>query len=320
VTPNSRRPKPSQVPACEINLLVVGAIAYDSIETTNGNASEVLGGSAAYFSVAARLFAPVGIIAAVGSDFRIESRRILADREIDLRGLEQRPGKTLRWHGRYHADMNQRDTLGVALNVFENFSPRLLPDHRRCEYLFLGNIAPDLQANVLSQVRHPKLVAADTMPHWIENSAAELRKLLPRIDVLMLNEEEACLLAGESNLVKAGKSILKMGPKSVIVKRGEYGVLKFSREAIFSVPAYRLEKVIDPTGAGDSFAGAFMGYLAQEARVTEASLRTAILYGSAVASFVVENFSLERLLSLTRGDIDARYLALDELAGSHRRP
>ena len=302
-----------------MNLLVVGAIAYDSIETTNGSACDMLGGSAAYFSVAARLFAPVGIIAAVGSDFRVESRRMLANREIDLRGLEQRPGKTLRWHGRYHADLNHRDTLGLALNVFENFSPRLLPDHQHCEYLFLGNIAPDLQAKVLSQVRHPRLVAADTMAHWIENSGAELRKLLPSVDLLMLNEEEACLLAGESSTVKAGRSILKMGPKTVIVKRGEYGVLKFSRETIFSVPAYRLEQVIDPTGAGDSFAGAFMGYLAREERVTEATLRTALLYGSVVASFVVENFSLERLLSLTWSDIDKRYLALVELAGAHRR-
>ncbi len=302
-----------------MNLLAVGAIAYDSIETVNGSASDVLGGSAAYFSVAARLFAPVSLIAAVGSDFRIESRQMLAERDIDLRGLEQRPGKTLRWHGRYHADMSHRDTLRLTLNVFANFFPKLLPDQRQCDYLFLGNIAPDLQARVLSQVHHPKLVAADTMTHWIENSGAQLRKLLSRVDLIMLNDEEARLLSGEPNLLKAGKTILKMGPKTVIVKRGEYGVLKFSRDTIFAAPAYPLDEVIDPTGAGDSFAGAFMGYLAREGRVTEATLRTAILYGSVVASFVVEKFSLDRLLSLTWKDIDARYLAFIELAGSHHR-
>jgi len=302
-----------------MNLLVLGAIAYDSIETVNGRASDVLGGSAAYFSVAASLFAPVSLIAAVGSDFRIESRQMLAERGIDLRGLEQQPGRTLRWHGRYHADMNHRDTLGLQLNVFENYSPQLLPDQRRCGYIFLGNIAPDLQARVLSQVRKPKLVAADTMAYWIENSGPELRKLLSRVDVILLNDEEARMLAGESNLVKAGRSILKMGPETVIVKRGEYGVLKFSRDAIFAAPAYPLEEVIDPTGAGDSFAGAFMGSLAREGRVTEASLRTAIQYGSVVASFVVEKFSLERLLSLTSKDIAARYLAFIELTGSRRR-
>ncbi len=301
-----------------MNLVMTGAIAYDSIETINGSVSEVLGGSAAYFSVAARFFAPVSLIAAVGSDFPIESRQILAERDIDLRGLEQRPGKTLRWHGRYHADMNHRDTLGLTLNVFDNFCPILLSDQRRCDYLFLGNIAPDLQARVLLQVHHPKLVAADTMTHWIENSGAQLRKLLPRIDVLMLNDEEACLLSGEPDLLKAGKMILQLGPKTVIVKRGEYGVLTFSRDTIFAVPAYPVKQVIDPTGAGDSFAGAFMGYLAREGRFTEATLRSAILYGSAVASFAVEKFSLDRLLSLTWKDIDARYLALSiELTRSH---
>jgi len=303
-----------------MSLVVVGGIAYDSVETVNGSASEMLGGSAAYFSVAARFFAPVSVIAAVGSDFRIESRQILAERDIDLRGLEQRPGKTLRWHGRYHADMNHRDTLGLTLNVFDNFCPILLPDQRQCDYLFLGNIAPDLQARVLLQVHHPKLVAADTMTHWIENSGAQLRKLLPRIGVIMLNDEEACLLSGEPNLFEAGKAILKLGPKTVILKRGESGVLAFSRGTIFAIPAYPVKQVIDPTGAGDSFAGGVMGYLAREGRVSEATLRSAILYGSAVASFVVERFSLDGLLPLSWKDIDARYAALTELAGpNHHR-
>ena len=303
-----------------MNLLVVGAIAYDTIETANGSVFDVLGGSAAYFSVAARFFAPVSVIAAVGSDFRAESRQILAERDIDLRSLEQRPGKTLRWHGRYHADMNHRDTLGLTLNVFEDFSPKLRPDQRRCEYLFLGNIAPDLQAFVLSQLDSPKLVAADTMTYWIKNAGEQVQKLLRRVDVIMLNDEEACLLSGESDLLRAGKAILKMGPRTVILKRGEHGVLAFSSDTIFAAPAYPVKQVIDPTGAGDSFAGAFMGCLAREERATEAALHTAILYGSAVASFAVEKFSLDQLLSLSWKDLSARYVALTELAdANHRR-
>ncbi|MHB8382474.1 MAG: PfkB family carbohydrate kinase [Candidatus Binataceae bacterium] len=299
-----------------MNLLVVGAIAYDTIETVNGGARDMLGGSAAYFALAARLFTPVSVIAVVGSDFRAESRQTLADRDIDLRGLEQRPGKTLRWHGRYHADMNHRDTLALNLNVFENFSPKLLRDHRRCEYLFLGNIEPDLQARVLSQVDKPTMVAADTMSYWIENAGPQLRNLLRRINVVMLNDEEARLLSGQSDLHQAGKTILKMGPTTVIVKRGEFGVMAFSRDTIFTAPAYSLRQVVDPTGAGDSFAGAFMGYLARENCLTEPALHSAILYGSAVASFAVEQFSLGGLLLLTRDEVDARYRSLMEIAGN----
>ncbi len=300
-----------------MSIVVVGSVAYDSLETPGGNAPDVLGGSATYFSVAARFFAPVSIVAVVGSDFRPESRQLLVDRSIDLRGLEQRPGKTFRWHGRYHEDMNHRDTLLLALNVFETFSPVLLPDQRRCDYLFLGNIAPELQERVLAQVQSPKLVAGDTMNHWIENFGPELKRLLSHLDILTVNDEEARMLSGEHNLVKAGRAILKMGPKTVLVKRGEYGVLQFSREAMFAVPAYPLEEVIDPTGAGDTFAGAFMGYLARNGRVTEASLRTAVVYGSVLASFVVEKFSLDRLLSLTWEEIDNRYRAFIELTDSH---
>jgi len=300
-----------------MSIVVVGSVAYDSLETPSGNAPDVLGGSATYFSVAARFFAPVSIVAVVGSDFKPESRQLLVDRSIDLRGLEQRPGKTFRWHGRYHEDMNHRDTLSLAMNVFETFSPVLLPDQRRCDYLFLGNIAPELQERVLAQVQSPKLVAGDTMNHWIENFGPELKRLLSHLDILTVNDEEARMLSGEHNLVKAGRAILKMGPKTVLVKRGEYGVLQFSRDAMFAVPAYPLEEVIDPTGAGDTFAGAFMGYLARNGRVTEASLRTAVVYGSVLASFVVEKFSLDRLLSLTWEEIDNRYRAFIELTDSH---
>lgn len=300
-----------------MSIVVVGSVAYDTLETTTGKADDALGGSAVYFSVAARFFAPVSVVGVVGSDFRPESRQILVDRGIDVRGLEQRPGKTFRWHGRYHEDMNKRDTISVALNVFETFSPELLPDQRRCDYLFLGNIAPELQERVLSQVMSPKVVAGDTMNHWIQESGSELKKLLANIDILTLNDEEARMLSGEHNLVKAGKAILKMGPKTALIKRGEYGVIQFSAEGMFAVPAYPLEDVIDPTGAGDTFAGAFMGYLARNGRVTESTLRTAAVYGTVLASFVVERFSLDRLLELTWQEIEQRYRAFIELTDSH---
>ncbi len=296
-----------------MSIVVVGSVAYDTVETVNGSANDALGGSAIYFSVAARFFAPVSIVGIVGSDFRPESRQILLDRGIDIRGLEQRPGKTFRWHGRYHEDINKRDTLSLALNVFESFSPQLLPDQRRCDYLFLANISPELQERVLTQVMSPKLVAGDTMNHWIQEAGPELKRLLSRIDILTLNDEEARMLSGEHNLVKAGRAILKMGPKTALVKRGEYGVIQFSSEGMFAVPAYPLEEVVDPTGAGDTFAGAFMGYLARNGRITESTLRTAAVYGTVVASFVVERFSLDRLLELTWDEIEQRYRAFIEL-------
>jgi sugar/nucleoside kinase (ribokinase family) len=300
-----------------MSIVVVGSVAYDTVETPTGSANDALGGSAIYFSVAARFFAPVSIVAIVGSDFRPESRQILVDRGIDVRGLEQRPGKTFRWHARYHEDMNKRDTLNLALNVFESFAPELLPDQRRCDYLFLANIAPELQERVLSQIMSPKLVAGDTMNHWIRERGPELKRLLAHIDILTLNDEEARMLSGEHNLVKAGRAILKMGPKTALVKRGEYGVIQFSDEGMFAVPAYPLEEVLDPTGAGDTFAGAFMGYLARNGRITESTLRTAAVYGTVLASFVVERFSLDRLLDLTWEEIEQRYRAFIELTDSH---
>jgi sugar/nucleoside kinase (ribokinase family) len=213
--------------------------------------------------------------------------------------------------------MNRRDTLSVDLNVFDGFMPNLLADQRRCDYLFLANIAPSLQERVLEQVSTPKLVAGDTMNHWITETREDLIKLLSRLDILTLNDEEARLLSGEHNLVKAGRAILSMGPRMLLVKRGEYGVLQFSEEGMFAVPAYPLEEVIDPTGAGDSFAGGMMGFLARNGRITESSLRTAVVYGSVLASFVVERFSLERLFDLTWEEIDTRYRAFIDLIDSH---
>ncbi len=300
-----------------MSIVVVGSVAYDTVETGRGKVTDALGGSAGFFAVAARFFTPVSIVAVVGSDFKPEDRQLLSDRGIDLRALEQQEGKTMRWHGRYHEDMNKRDTLSLDLNVFDGFMPKLLADQRRCDYLFLGNIAPVLQAQVLSQVMSPKLVAGDTMNHWIVDTREDLIKLLPRVDILTVNDEEARLLSGEHNLVKAGRVILAMGPRSLLIKRGEYGVIQFSKEGMFAVPAYPLEEVIDPTGAGDTFAGGMMGFLARHGRVTESSLRTAVVYGSVMASFVVERFSLERLFDLTWEEIDNRYRAFIDLIDSH---
>ncbi len=296
-----------------MSIVVVGTVGYDTVETASATVTEVLGGSAVYFALAARFFAPVSLVAAVGSDFKAEHLRLLAERNIDLRGLKRSEGNTFRWHGRYHEDMNRRDTLELALNVFADFAPELLPDQRRADYLFLANIAPEMQERVMAQLASPKVVAADTMNHWIESARPALLKLLARVDILSVNDEEVRMLAGEHNLVKAGRAVLKMGPKTVLVKRGEYGVLQFSHDAVFAVPAYPLEEVVDPTGAGDAFAGGFMGYVARSGRATEAVRRTAVVYGAVMGSFVVERFSVDRLANLSWEEVDARYRAFIEL-------
>jgi sugar/nucleoside kinase (ribokinase family) len=292
-----------------MNILVVGSVAFDTIETPHfGRADEVLGGSAAYFAVAASYFAPVKLVAVVGEDFPARERAFLASRNIDLTGLTVAKGKTFRWTGRYHEDLNIRDTLDLQLNVFSDFSPVLPDGYRDSPFVFLANINPSLQGGVLDQLtRTPKMVACDTISHWIEGARAELVALLKDVDLVVINDEEARLLSGERNIVRAARKILDMGPQTLLIKRGEYGVLSFAPNSIFAVPAYPLEEVFDPTGAGDSFAGGFMGYLAQVNDLSEASLRKAIVYGSVVASFVVEDFSLRRLHTLTRDDIERRY-------------
>jgi sugar/nucleoside kinase (ribokinase family) len=296
-----------------MSIVVVGTVGYDTVETQVGKVTDALGGSAVYFALAARFFAPVSMVAAVGSDFKPEHQQILSERNVDLRGLERREGPTFRWHARYHEDLNKRDTIKTELNVFADFTPDLLPDQRRADYLFLANISPELQEAVLSQMTSPKLVAADTMNLWIETSRSSLIRMLSKIDILTVNDEEVRLLSGEHNLVKAGRAVLKMGPSVVLVKRGEYGVLQFSSESMFAVPAYPLEEVIDPTGAGDTFAGGFMGHLARGARLNEAALRSAAVYGTILASFVVERFSVDRLLTLTWEEVDRRHRAFIEL-------
>jgi len=290
-----------------VSLVVVGSVAIDTLETPHGRAPDVLGGAATYFAVAASFFTPVQLVAVVGEDFPQHELEWFRSRGIDLAGLETRPGRSLRWTGRYHEDMNVRDTLSFEANVFQEFSPELPQSYRDTPFVFLANIAPSLQARVLDQVRQPKLVGADTMNLWIETTRADLDALLRRVPLLMINDEEARLLSGERNMVLAARRILAMGPRSVMIKRGEYGVIYFSGDTVFAVPAYPLEQVFDPTGAGDAFAGGTMGYLASCGDISPASLRRAIVYGSVVASFTVEAFSLERLRHLTREEIDQRY-------------
>jgi len=290
-----------------MSLLVVGSVAIDTLETPRGRAPDVLGGAATYFAVAASFFGPVRLVAVVGDDFPRAELDWFARRGIDLAGVEVRPGRSLRWTGRYHEDMNVRDTLSFEANVFEQFSPDLPPSYRDSPYVFLANIAPALQARVLEQVSAPRLVGADTMNLWIETARPELEALLRRVPMLMINDEEARLLSGERNMLKAARRILAMGPTSVMIKRGEYGVMYFSGDSVFAVPAYPLEDVFDPTGAGDTFAGGVMGYLASSGDLSPAGVRRAIVYGSVIASFTVEAFSLERLRGLTREEIDRRY-------------
>jgi len=290
-----------------MSLLVVGSIALDSVETPFGRREEVLGGSATYFSTAASFFGPVRLVATVGEDFPEAHVQFLADRGVDLAGLERRPGRTFRWKGRYEFDLNQAHTLDTQLNVFAEFKPELPAHYRDSEYVFLGNIDPDLQRTVLDQVRAPRLVACDTMNFWITSKRESLLRTLERVDLLFVNDAEARQLAEEHNVVKAARRILSFGPRAVVVKRGEYGALFFSGDEVFAASAYPLPAVFDPTGAGDSFAGGFMGYVARTRCEDQATMRRAIVLGSVLASFTVEQFSVERLRTLSHEEIRARY-------------
>lgn len=289
------------------SVCVVGSVALDNVETPGGKAKDVLGGACSYFSVAASFFAPVNLVGVVGRDFPEADRRYLVECGINIEGLEEADGETFRWHGRYHENMNIRDTLDLQLNVFESFQPKLPESYRGSEFVFLANIQPTLQADVLSQLESSEYVGADTMDHWINSTPNELKALLARVDLLSINDSEALLLAGETNVVRAARKILAMGPRHLIVKRGEYGALQFSDNEIFAVPAFPLENVVDPTGAGDSFAGGMFGSLASDGEVTSRTLRRAIVYGTVVASFTVEGFGLDGLKGLGREKIDARY-------------
>ena len=289
-----------------MSILVVGSVAFDSVQTPTGRADGVLGGSASYFAVAASFFAPVHMVAVVGEDFREEHARLFRDRDIDTAGLARVPGKTFRWSGVYGDDINQRTTLSTELNVFQEFQPQLPERLRKADYLFLGNIDPDLQRSVLGQMKGPRFVGCDTMNFWIEKKRDSVKEMLKGVNVLLINDEEARQLAQEPNTVRAARKILGYGPSSLIIKRGEYGAALYSNHSHFAVPAYPLLDPVDPTGAGDSFAGGFMGHLAHKGTLDEGTVRQALVVGSVMASFCVEDFSLRRFAALRPEQIRTR--------------
>ena len=297
-------------------ITVVGSIALDTVETPWGKSESGLGGAAVYFALAASQLAPVHLVGIVGEDFPEEHLRLLELRRIGLEGLERAPGKTFRWTGRYHADVNERDTLDTQLNVFAEFHPKLPEAARESRYLFLGNIHPALQLEVLEQAR-PEFVALDTMNLWINTTRGDLLRVLERVDALIINDSESKLLTGEANIVKAARNVQAMGPRIVVVKKGEHGAMLFSdAPEIFAIPALPLEHVVDPTGAGDSFAGGFMGWLAKEDRTDAVTLRRAVLYGCAVASFTCEAFGPDRLSVITPADLAQRASAIQRLTSA----
>ena len=288
-------------------ILTVGSVAFDSIKTPFGEASRVVGGAATYFSVAASFFTDVRLVAVVGDDFTAEQMRVFSGRRIDLTGLQRVPGETFRWKGEYSVDFNSRETIYTHLNVFDQFRPVLPESYRSTPFVFLANIHPALQLEVLDQVHAPRFVAADTMNYWIEGTPGELRKVLGRVDALVINDEEARELSGESNLVKAARAIQRMGPALLVIKRGEHGVL-VTRDRFFAVPAMPLEEVVDPTGAGDTFAGGFMGFLASAVEITDTVVARAVIAGSALASLSVEDFGLDQLLPLSFPALGGRHV------------
>jgi sugar/nucleoside kinase (ribokinase family) len=296
-----------------MSILVVGSVAYDTVETPFGRAERVLGGSASFFSVAASYFSPVNLVGVVGEDFGEEQLRAFRGRPIDLEGLERMEGRTFHWQGKYSLDLNSRETICTDLNVFERFQPKIPAAYRGSEVVFLGNIDPVLQRRVLAQVERPRVVACDTMNFWIHGKPAEVKETLRKVQILLVNDQEARELSGEWNLVKAARAIRAMGPGTLVVKKGEHGVLMFDEAGMFAAPALPLERVFDPTGAGDTFAGGFLGYLASTGETGDAALRRAVIMGSTMASFCVEAFSLDRLLELDRPAIDARYREFERL-------
>jgi sugar/nucleoside kinase (ribokinase family) len=296
-----------------VSILVVGSVAFDTVSTPFGEVKEALGGSATHFSVSASFFSPVRLVAVVGEDFTHAHRKPLIDRRVDIGGLTTAKGRTFRWSGVYGDDLNSARTLDTQLNVFADFKPEIPEAWRDTPLLFLANIDPELQWDVLQQVRGAKLVAADTMNYWIEGKPDALKKLLGRVDILLINDGEIRQLTGEKNLVRAVAAVRRMGPQTVVVKRGEHGVLVFEGTSAFALPAFPLESVMDPTGAGDAFAGGFLGYLASRDLDGERDVRRAAVVGSVMASYQVEDFSLDRLIRLTEPEIRDRYARFQEL-------
>ena len=287
-------------------ILVVGTVGLDTVETPFGRVEEALGGSAAYFAAAAALHSPVQLVSVVGEDFPAEHRDFLATK-ADLAGLEVLPGRCFRWSGRYHFDMNQRDTLETQLNVLGEFDPKLPPAYRSSEYVFLANVDPALQLRVLEQADRPQLTMLDSMNYWISGARDALSEVIRKVDIVMMNEEEVRQYADTTNLLKGGRQILGMGPHTLIIKKGEYGAVLLREEGYFYCPAYPLEDVKDPTGAGDSFAGGFLGYLAAQGEMSMAHLRRALVFGSVVASYTCEDFSVKRLATVTADELRRRY-------------
>lgn len=290
-----------------MGIVVVGTVAFDTVETPFGRGENVLGGSATYFSTSASFFTEVSLVAVVGEDFPQEHVDFLQSREIDLQGLQQIPGRTFHWSGKYGYDLNEAQTLDTQLNVLHDFKPDLPAAYRATDVLFLANIDPELQLQVLDQVNKPRLTACDSMNFWISSKPEALQQVMRRVDIVVINEGEVRMLTGEANLVKAARQIIALGCKRLVVKRGEYGVLMFTADSIFAAPAWPLEEVFDPTGAGDTFAGGFMGYLANTGDFSEEGMRQALVFGSVMASFNVEDFSLNRMKRLTYPEIETRY-------------
>jgi sugar/nucleoside kinase (ribokinase family) len=289
-------------------------MAFDSVKTPFGEREDAIGGSATYFSVSASYFTDVRLVAVVGSDFPQSELDFLAERSVDLSGLERSEGKTFRWKGEYGFDLNTAHTLDTQLNVFQDFRPQVPAAFSESEFVFLANIDPELQVSVVEQVKSPQLVACDTMNFWIEGKRDELVRMFGMVDMAVINEGEVRELAGESNILKASRKILEMGPQTLLVKRGEYGALLIQKDSVFSAPGLPLEDIYDPTGAGDTFAGGFMGSLSSKGDLSPGALRRAVIFGSVMASFNVESFSYDRLKNLTQGEIEARYRQFSELA------
>jgi sugar/nucleoside kinase (ribokinase family) len=294
-------------------VLVVGSVALDSVETPFGKIEDAVGGSGTFFSASASHLTKVNLVGVVGNDYPMEKLEPLKARGVDLAGLTRADGESFRWRGRYRHDLNSAETLETRLGVFSQFRPTIPEQFRKSPYVFLGNIDPRLQLDVLDQVEKPKLVACDTMNFWIESRRNELVKLLERVDILLVNDGEARQLTEEFNLVRAARWILAHGPTTVVIKKGEHGAYMFTGNSVFFAPAYPLEEVFDPTGAGDSFAGGFIGYLARTGRSDEAAMRRAVVYGSVLGSFAVERFSIDRLMEIHRVDIAQRLEAFRKL-------
>jgi sugar/nucleoside kinase (ribokinase family) len=303
-----------------MSIIAVGSVAFDTITTPSGHADSVLGGSASYFALAASYFTQVRVVAVVGEDFTAEHENVLKKRGVDTRGIDHAKGKTFRWGGQYLDNLNEAKTEFTELNVFEKFQPRIPPEYRDSEFLFLGNIHPTLQSAVRLELSDVKLTGGDTMNYWIRDTPQELRETLRLVNILMINDNEAKMLAKENSLPRAARKVLSMGPGALVIKHGEYGATIFFREGAFGIgshpfraPALPIEEVKDPTGAGDSFAGGFMGYIASQEELSREVIKRALFYGGVMGSFAVERFGTERLQSLTRHEIDARFQVFREL-------